>query len=141
MRNTNGPFLREPHDGILKLWIQKRQILGVIMIGTGCGGHILRYSHTRMRREDYIGNPYPTLASTWVVVKMMVPFWIPIMIHHPICRVPKKGPSFCQPSTLCLGAHILPVTAATPLWLRRNGSNGSRGPKLNVYCSGLRLRG
>ena len=30
----------------------------------------------------------PKLA--WVVVKMMVPFWIPIIIRHPILRVPKK---------------------------------------------------
>ena len=29
-----------------------------------------------------------------VVVKIMVPFWIPIIIRHPIFRVPKKGPYF-----------------------------------------------
>ena len=34
--------------------------------------------------EDYI----------WVVVKIMVPFWTPIIIRHLIFRVPKKGPSF-----------------------------------------------
>ena len=28
----------------------------------------------------------------WVVVKIMVPFWIPIIIRHLIFRVPKKGP-------------------------------------------------
>ena len=28
----------------------------------------------------------------WVVVKIMVPFWIPIIIRHLICRVPRKGP-------------------------------------------------
>ena len=27
----------------------------------------------------------------WVVVKIMVPFWVPIIIRHLICRVPKKG--------------------------------------------------
>ena len=27
-----------------------------------------------------------------VVVKIMVPFWIPIIIRHLIFRVPKKGP-------------------------------------------------
>ena len=28
----------------------------------------------------------------WVVVKIMVPFWIPNIIRHLIFRVPKKGP-------------------------------------------------
>ena len=27
----------------------------------------------------------------WVVVKIMVPFWIAIIIRHLIFRVPKKG--------------------------------------------------
>ena len=33
----------------------------------------------------------PTV-SIWVVVKMMVPFWVPIIVRHLIFRVPKKGP-------------------------------------------------
>ena len=32
--------------------------------------------------------------STWVVVKMMVFFWIPIIVWHLIFRVPKKGQNF-----------------------------------------------
>ena len=36
----------------------------------------------------------PFRSSTWVVVKIMVPFWVPIIIRHVIFRVPKKGPSF-----------------------------------------------
>ena len=28
----------------------------------------------------------------WVVVKIMVPFWVPIIIRPLIFRVPKKGP-------------------------------------------------
>ena len=28
----------------------------------------------------------------WVVVKIRVPFWVPIIIRHLIFRVPKKGP-------------------------------------------------
>ena len=28
----------------------------------------------------------------WVVVKIMVPFWVPIIIRHLLFRVPKKGP-------------------------------------------------
>ena len=31
-------------------------------------------------------------ASTWVVVKIMVPFWVLIIIRHLIFRVPQKGP-------------------------------------------------
>ena len=31
-------------------------------------------------------------GSIWMVVKIMVPFWIPIIIRHLIFRVPKKGP-------------------------------------------------
>ena len=35
------------------------------------------------------------LASRiWVVVKIMVPFWVPIIIRHLLFGVPKKGPSF-----------------------------------------------
>ena len=30
--------------------------------------------------------------SIWVVVKIMVPFWIPILIRHLMFRAPKKGP-------------------------------------------------
>ena len=30
-------------------------------------------------------------SSNWVVVKVMVPFWVPIIIRHLLFRVPKKG--------------------------------------------------
>ena len=30
----------------------------------------------------------------WVVVKIMAPFWIPIIIRHQTFRVPKKGQYF-----------------------------------------------
>ena len=30
--------------------------------------------------------------AIWVVVKIMVPFWVPIIIRPLIFRVPKKGP-------------------------------------------------
>ena len=36
--------------------------------------------------EDYIG------TTIWVVVKIMVPFWVPIIVRHLLFRVPKKGP-------------------------------------------------
>ena len=32
------------------------------------------------------------LGAMWVVVKIMVPFWVLIIIRHLIFRVPKKGP-------------------------------------------------
>ena len=31
-------------------------------------------------------------TSIWVVVKIMIPFWIPIIIRHLILGVPKLGP-------------------------------------------------
>ena len=34
----------------------------------------------------------PMLGFMWVVVKIMVPFWIPIIVQHLVFRVPKKGP-------------------------------------------------
>ena len=36
--------------------------------------------------------PFGLHSFIWVVVKMMVPFVIPIIIRHLIFRVPKKGP-------------------------------------------------
>ena len=32
------------------------------------------------------------LTLTWVVVKTMVPLWVPSIIRHLIFRVPKMGP-------------------------------------------------
>ena len=31
------------------------------------------------------------LQGTWVVVKIRVPFWVPILTRHLLFRVPKKG--------------------------------------------------
>ena len=31
-------------------------------------------------------------GSIWVVVKIMAPFWVPIIIRDLLFRVPKKGP-------------------------------------------------
>ena len=36
--------------------------------------------------------PFPATTCTWVVVKIMVPFWVPTIIRHLIFRVSKKGP-------------------------------------------------
>ena len=32
------------------------------------------------------------LGIIWVVVKIMVPFWVPIILRHLLFRVPKKRP-------------------------------------------------
>ena len=32
------------------------------------------------------------ILPIWVVVKIMVPFWVPNIIRHLLFRVPKKGP-------------------------------------------------
>ena len=40
-------------------------------------------------------------AVLWVVVKIMVPFWVPNIVRHLFFRVPKKGgtPINLQPQT------------------------------------------
>ena len=38
--------------------------------------------------------------NKWVVVKIMVPFWIPIIIRHLIFRVPKKDLNFGIPPNI-----------------------------------------
>ena len=37
-------------------------------------------------------NAHTDTLGTWVVVKIMVRFWVPSIIRHPLFRVPKKGP-------------------------------------------------
>ena len=39
-----------------------------------------------------IGVPFLVIPYIWVVVKIMVPFWVLIIIRHLIFRVPTKGP-------------------------------------------------
>ena len=43
----------------------------------------------KLRKPEVLG---PFKKPTWVVVKMMVPFCVPIIIGHLLFRVPKKGP-------------------------------------------------
>ena len=38
-------------------------------------------------------NRYTDVRCMWEVAKIMVPFWIPIIMRHLIFSVPKKGPS------------------------------------------------
>ena len=51
-----------------------------------------------MMQAERIFGPAGTVSEAerkkqrWVVVKIMVPFWVPIVIRHLIFRVPKKGP-------------------------------------------------
>ena len=35
---------------------------------------------------------HETPSNAWVVVKIMLPFWVLVIIRHPLFRVPKKGP-------------------------------------------------
>ena len=45
--------------------------------------------------EEQVENEMQTrgvCGYIWVVLKIMVPFWIPIIIRPLIFRVPKKGP-------------------------------------------------
>ena len=38
------------------------------------------------------GGPVWQSRHWWVVVKIMVPFWVPNIIRHLLFRVPKEGP-------------------------------------------------
>ena len=44
-----------------------------------------------LSRVLYLG-PLFSDGMRWVVVKIMVPFWVPIIIRHLLFRVPNKGP-------------------------------------------------
>ena len=46
----------------------------------------------RGRCGDFPPKAVINIQQIWVVVKIMVPCWIPILIRHLIFRVPKKGP-------------------------------------------------
>ena len=35
---------------------------------------------------------FQALGPTWVVVKIVLPFWVPNIVRHLLFRVPKKGP-------------------------------------------------
>ena len=43
------------------------------------------------RAVVFLGGVGPNV-SIWVVVKIMVPFWVPVIVRHLIFRVPKKRP-------------------------------------------------
>ena len=45
-----------------------------------------------LRAPFFTNNVCPD--AIWVVVKIMVPFWVPSIIRHIIFRVPKKGSYF-----------------------------------------------
>ena len=44
------------------------------------------------------------LGSTWVVVKIMVPFWVPNIVRHLLFRVPKKGALILTTTHMQVGA-------------------------------------
>ena len=54
------------------------------------------WSPSAVKRSSALGQVQAQgpFQAIWVVVKIMVPFWIPIIIRHLIFRVPKKGPQF-----------------------------------------------
>ena len=53
----------------------------------------LRLNQNRLRCPQPPQQEESTVFNgMWVVVRIMVPFWIPIIVRHLIFRVPKKGP-------------------------------------------------
>ena len=55
----------------------------------------------------------PATKPMWVVVKIMVPFWIAIIIRRLIFRVPKRDHNF--DSHLCVYMKSCTVSVATPM--------------------------
>ena len=60
------------------------------------GNFTLKRLHDRARTDDckilhVTLKALKALNPKWVVVKIMVSFWIPIIIRHLIFRVPQKG--------------------------------------------------
>ena len=72
--------------GFKELSAAERRKLLVLNPCTWCGSIAPKF------RSMLAPKKLSLLGSTWVVVKIMVPFWVPIIIRHPIFRVPKKGP-------------------------------------------------
>ena len=62
------------------------------MYNFGGAGAIGEIKDSRQRKFSVELAQRIRYVQTWVVVKMMVPFWIPSTIWHLIFRVPKKGP-------------------------------------------------
>ena len=61
----------------------------------GLGFDFSRGFHGELRASQlFLGTTMSitSLLGIWVVVKIMVPFWVPIIVRHLIFRVPKKGP-------------------------------------------------
>ena len=45
-------------------------------------------AQVQLRSSDSVTKP----LNTWVVVKIMVPFWVPNIVRHLLFRVPQQGP-------------------------------------------------
>ena len=48
----------------------------------------------RLTFHDFKGRTSEKLLLMWVVVKIMVPFWVPNIVRHLIFRVPKRDHNF-----------------------------------------------
>ena len=64
----------------------------------------------------------PKPYSSWVVVKIMVPFWVPSIIRHRVFRYQKRGPNFDNN----------PVVKAPTLSGARIASSGIQGPRISA---------
>ena len=58
-----------------------------------------------MKKTDQLMSRANDSVDIWLVVKIMVPFWIPIIIRHLIFRVPKKGTKVLTTTHLGLSLH------------------------------------
>ena len=54
----------------------------------------------------------PLEFEIWVVVKIMVPFWVPIIIRHLLFRVPKRGTIILTTTHMFLTEEVLEPPAS-----------------------------
>ena len=67
------------------------------MVQVVCGNRVCPLTEALLRSRNALRRllaqvESPILSFTSVVVKIMVPFWVLVIIRHLIFRVPKKGP-------------------------------------------------
>ena len=75
--------------GVVKLTVYYVQAL--TLLSNPCYDANLRLARLFLE-EEMLQTKNPKTYTIWVVLKIMVLFWIPVIIRHLISRVPKNGP-------------------------------------------------
>ena len=104
--------------GILRLWLWGFRLASCVFTGhfvaDDSGGifHTVLVVSSAAAATQHQGS---NKKDKWVVVKTMVPFWIPIIIRHLIFRVPQTGTIiFGQPPKWSLPRKLLAFAPSAP---------------------------